>query len=111
MPTYSSRAYLVGTAGLRDRLIADLAAAGVTAVAGPGVPITTWADAGYCPRLVFVRGEPIPDGVMPTALRRCQYHRDRNEAMSRRGPTLDSSPKLCTACRDERVAALRRAGS
>jgi hypothetical protein len=110
MATYSSRAYLVGTAGLRDRLIADLAAAGVTAVAGPGVPVDAWADAGYCPRLVFVRGESIPDGVMPTALRRCEFHRDRNEALSPRGPTMAGSAKLCSVCRDERVAALRRSG-
>ena len=32
-----SRAYLVGSVDLRDRLIAELAAVGITAVAGGGV--------------------------------------------------------------------------
>jgi hypothetical protein len=91
-------------------LIADLAAAGVAAVSGTGVDAAAWAAAKHRPRLVFVRGEPVPDGVTPTALRRCQNHRDRNEAMSARGPTLSGSTKLCSECRDERVAAfnLRR---
>lgn len=110
MATFSSRAYLVGTADLRDRLIAELAGAGVAAVAGGGVPVAAWAGANYRPRLVFVRGDAIPDGVLPTAVRRCQYHRERNEAMTPRGSTLDGSAKLCSECREERLAAHTRAG-
>jgi hypothetical protein len=111
MATFSSRAYLVGTADLRDRLIAELANVGVAAVAGGDVRVAAWAGANHRPRLVFVRGEAIPNGVVPTAVRRCQYHRDRNEAMTPRGSTLDGSVKLCAECREARLAAHTRAGS
>jgi len=99
MPAYSSRAYLVGSPALRDRLIADLAAAGVAAVPGPGVAEDAWAEADYRPRLVFVRGEPIPYSIATREVRRCQYHRDRNEMVTARGPTMSGSPRLCTECR------------
>jgi hypothetical protein len=107
MASYSSRAYMVGSDDLRDRLIAELAVAGIPAVAGDGVQLAAWAKADYSPRLVFVRGEPIPDGIMPRALRRCQNHRDRNEAMTMRGPTLDGNAKLCAECRDARISQIR----
>ena len=77
-----SRAYLVGSVDLRDRLIAELAAVGITAVAGGGVTGTGREKSKDGPRLVFVRGEPIPYGIVLTALRRCHYHRDRNEAVA-----------------------------
>ena len=51
MSIYSSRAYLVGSPALRDRLIAELAAAGVAAAPGPDVPVAAWSEAGYRPRL------------------------------------------------------------
>ena len=94
------RAYLVGSVELRDRLIAELAAIGITAVAGRGVPGAGQKRVKDGPRLVFVRGEPIPYGVVLTALRRCHHHRHRNEALTRRGPMLDGSVKLCAVCRD-----------
>ena len=108
MATYSSRAYLVGSADLRDRLIAELAAAGVAAVAGGGIDAAAWAAAKDRPRLVFVRGESIPDGVAPVPIRRCHYHRDRNEAITARGPTIDGTVKLCAECREARLAEIRR---
>ncbi len=95
-----SRAYLVGSVTLRDRLITELAAVGVTAVAGGGVTGVGREKAKVGPRLVFVRGEPTPEGVVLTALRRCQNHRDRNEAVGRRGPMLVGSARLCAECRD-----------
>lgn len=99
MSAYSSRAYLVGSPALRDHLIAELAAAGVAAVAGPGVSVAAWAAAGHRPRLVFVRGEPVPCGVVTRDVRRCQHHRDRTEMMTARGPTMSGSPRLCAECR------------
>ena len=74
-----SRAYLVGSVDLRDRLIAELAAVGITAVAGGEVTGAGREKAKDGPWLVFVRGEPVPAGVVLTALRRCHHHRDRNE--------------------------------
>ena len=104
----ASRAYLVGSVDLRDRLIAELAAVGITAVAGGGVTGVGREKVKNGPRLVFVRGEPTPDGVVLTALRRCQNHRNRNEAVGRRGPMLDGPARLCAECRD--AAAVRWAG-
>ena len=100
----SSRGYLVGSVDLRDRLIAELAAVGITAVAGGGVAGAGREKAKDGPRLVFVRGELVPPGVVLTALRRCHHHRDRNEALTRRGPMLDGSAKLCAECRDAATA-------
>jgi hypothetical protein len=95
-----SRGYLVGSVDLRDRLIAELAAVGITAVAGGEVTGAGREKAKDGPRLVFVRGEPIPYGVVLTALQRCHYHRDRNEAVTRRGSMLGGSVRLCAECRD-----------
>jgi hypothetical protein len=103
MATYSSRAYLVGSSDLRDQLITELAAAGIAAVAGGDIDAARWVAAKRHPRLVFVRGETIPNGVMPITVRRCHYHRDRNEAISPRGPTLDGTTKLCSECRAARL--------
>jgi hypothetical protein len=97
------RGYLVGSVDLRDRLIAELAAVGITAVAGGGAT-GAGEKAKDGPRLVFFRGEPVPYGVVLTALQRCHYHRDRNEAVTRRGPTLGGSPRLCAECRDAATA-------
>jgi hypothetical protein len=102
MAKSSPRAYLVGTEGLRDRLISELAAAGVIAIAGGGVDTTAWAAAKHLPRLVFVLGEAIPYGVTPIALRRCQHHRDRNEAINPHGPAPSGTSKLCSECREAR---------
>jgi hypothetical protein len=99
-----SRAYLVGSVDLRDRLIAELAAVGITAVAGGGVTGVGREKAKDGPRLVFVRGEPVPLGVVVTALRRCHNHRDRNEAVTHRGPMPDGSARLCAECRDAATA-------
>ena len=98
------RAYLVGSVSLRDRLIAELAALGITAAAARGLTGVGRRKSKDGPRLVFVRGEPTPDGVVLTALRRCQNHRDRNEAVGRRGPMLDGSARLCAECRDAAAA-------
>jgi hypothetical protein len=97
--TYSSRAYLVGSPALRDHLIAELAAAGVAAVPGPGVSLSAWAAAGHRPRLVFVRGEVVPYGLMTRDVRRCHRHRDRTESVTARGGTLPGTLKFCAECR------------
>jgi hypothetical protein len=99
-----SRGYLVGSADLRDRLIAELAAVGIKAVAGGEVTGGGRETAKDRPRLVFIRGESVPPGVVLTALRRCHHHRDRNEAVTRRGPMLDGSARLCAECRDAATA-------
>jgi hypothetical protein len=99
-----SRGYLVGSVDLRDRLIAELAAVGITAVAGGRVIGAGREKAKDGPRLVFIRGEPVPPGVVLTTLRRCHHHRDRNETISRRGPMLDLSARLCAECRDAATA-------
>jgi hypothetical protein len=98
MTTHSSPAYLVGSAVLRDHLIADLAAAGVAAVAGGGVDLAAWAAAGHRPRLVFVRGEAVPYSLVTRDVRRCHRHRDRTEAVGNRGGTPFGVVKLCSEC-------------
>ncbi len=98
------RVYLAGSVVLRNRLIAELAAVGIMAVAAGGVTGVGREKAKDGPRLVFVRGEPVPLGVVVTALRRCHNHRDRNEAVGRRGPMLDGSARLCAECRDATAA-------
>jgi hypothetical protein len=95
-----SRGYLVGSVALRDRLIAELAAVGIAAVAAGGMTDAGREKAKDGPRLVFVRGEPIPYWVVLTVLRRCHFHRDRNEAVTGRGPMLDGSARLCAESRD-----------
>ena len=96
--------YLVGSVSLRDRLIAELAAVGITAVAGRGLTDVGRDKAKDGSRLVFVRGESVPPGVVVTTLRRCHNHRDRNEAGGRRGPMLDGAARLCAECRDAATA-------
>jgi hypothetical protein len=98
------RAYLVGSVALRDQLIDELAAVGITAVAGGEMTGAGWEKTKDGPRLVFVRGEPVPYGVVLTTLRRCHNHRDRNEAVTRRGPMLGGSARLCAECRDAAAA-------
>jgi hypothetical protein len=99
MPARSPRAYVVGSPTLRDHLIAELSAAGLAAVAGPSADPAAWSAAKDRPWLVFVRGEPVPNGIVARPVRRCHVPRDRTEAVTNRGGTPPGAVKLCSECR------------
>ncbi|HEY1378590.1 MAG TPA: hypothetical protein VGF55_17450 [Gemmataceae bacterium] len=99
MPAPSPRAYVVGSVALRDYLIAELSAAGLAAVAGPSADPAAWSAAKDRPWLVFVRGEPVPDGIVARPVRRCHVHRDRTETVTNRGGMPPGAVRLCSECR------------